>query len=315
MQKPKKKHHYVPAFYLNGFTDSLNFDLVWIYQKENDTIFCDKPKNIGFIKHYHTFTNGDGKKDSETIENILNKTWESPSSNIIKEIREGKFPENEQRDLFASFLGISLTRVPSYKQNIEKVVAHTALELEKQIASTPERFIKSLEDYKNSTGVDLTDEAEDLRNFILSGEFDIDVNPKLFLSMFMLHGHKLGKIISQMNWVFVEATERFKFITSDNPVFQIDPTYNPNSLYSSISGLGNKYVELTFPISSELALFASWDNNRKECFMPGNNNLIKDFNKRAVMSARRFVYASEKKEGTSKLIKKYSKFFIDLKIN
>ena len=193
-------------------------------------------------------------------------------------------------------------------------MAHTALELEKQIASTPEGFKKSLEDYKNSTGVDLTNEAEDLRNFILSGEFDIDVNPSLFLSMFMLHGHTLGEIIYQMNWIFVEATERFKFITCDNPVLDVDPTYNPNNFYNSISGLGNKNIELTFPISSELALLASWDNNRKECFIPGNNQLIKDFNKRAVMSARRFIYVSEKKEGTAKLIKKYSKFFIDLTI-
>ncbi len=315
MQKSPQKHHYVPAFYLNGFTDSSNSDLVWVYQKENDALFCAKPENIGFIKHYHTFTNEDGKKDSETVENLLSEIWESPSSDIIKKIREGKFPENEQRALFASFLGISLTRVPYYRENIDKVMAHTALELYKQIASTPEGFKKSLENYKNATGVDLTDEAEDLRDFVLSGEFDIDVNPSLFLSMFMLHGHKLGEIIWQMSWIFVKATERFKFITSDNPVFHVDPTYNPNNLYSSISGLGNKNIELTFPISSELALFASWDNNRKECFIPGNNNLIKDINKRAVMSARRFIYASEKREGTSKLVKKYSKFFIDLKIN
>lgn len=315
MQKPKKKHHYVPAFYLSGFTDSSNSDLVWVYQKENDNIFCDKPENIGFIKHYHTFTDEKGQKDSETIENILNETWELPSSKIIREIRENQFPKNEKRAVFASFLGISLTRVPYHRENIDKVIAHSALELSKQIASTPEGYKRSLEDYKNATGVDLTDEAEDLRSFILSGEFDLDVNPSLFLAMFMLHGHKLGEIIHQMNWIFVKATERFKFITSDNPVFLADPTYNPNNFYSSISGLGNRSIELTFPISSELALFASWDKNRKECFIPGNNNLIKDFNRRAVISARRFIYASGKKEGTSKLIKKYSKVFIDLKIN
>ena len=99
MQKPKKKHHYVSAFYLNGFTDSKNSDLIWIYQKENDTVFCDKPENIGFIKHYHTFTNEDGEKDSETIENLLNETWESPGSVIIKEIREGEFPKKRTKSL------------------------------------------------------------------------------------------------------------------------------------------------------------------------------------------------------------------------
>jgi len=208
-----------------------------------------------------------------------------------------------------------LTRVPYYRENIDKVLAHSALELSNQIASTPESFKKSLENYKNAKGVDLTDEAEDLRKFILRGEFDLDVNPSSFLKKFMLHGHKLGEIIYQMNWVFVKATDRFKFITSDNPVFYVDPTYNPDTIYSSIAGLGNRNIELTFPVSSELALFASWDNNRKECFIPGNNNLIKDVNKRVVISSKSFIYASEKKDGTSKLIKKYSKIFINLSIN
>ena len=49
--------------------------------------------------------------------------------------------------------------------------------------------------------------------------------------------------------------------------------------------------------------------------MPGTDNLIKDFNRRAVISAKRFIYAAEKKEGTLKLIKKYSKIFIELEIN
>ena len=92
-------------------------------------------KKIGFIKDYHTFSDQHGKKDSETIENLLEKIWESPSSGIINEIIEGKFPENKKRALFASFLGISLTRVPYHRENVDKIIEHSALMTLNQIAA------------------------------------------------------------------------------------------------------------------------------------------------------------------------------------
>jgi len=39
-QKPKRKHHYIPAFYLRGFT-GLKDDTLWVYDKEGVTNNAD----------------------------------------------------------------------------------------------------------------------------------------------------------------------------------------------------------------------------------------------------------------------------------
>ena len=75
----KRKHHFVPAFYLRGFTDPSSDNMIWVYNKGSNNPFCEKPENIGLEKHYHTFENLDGSKDTNTIEDYFCHVWEGPN--------------------------------------------------------------------------------------------------------------------------------------------------------------------------------------------------------------------------------------------
>src|SRR5208337_5037438 len=69
--------------------------------------------------------------------------------------------------------------------------------------------------------------------------------------------------IRNMTWCFLMFSGPPAFLTSDNPVF----------FFESI-GLGNPISELTFPISSSIALWASWRKDLKEGYFKADRQVI-----------------------------------------
>ena len=235
----KVRHHFVPAFYLRGFTEQNG--LLWVYGKSSDKIFSDKPENIGLEKHYHTFEKADGGKDTNSIEDYFAHVWEGPASKIIESIRGGSFPTGEDRQFFACFLGLSFTRSPNHRANVDRVIAHHAKTIAQFSVVDSDRFCQSLNNYERDMGEKLTDDPQELRHFILDGEYEVTARPEMYLKMFVGHGVHIGLVIEKMRWLFVRATDRFRYLTSDNPFFFYDPTVDPRSFYAG-TGLLNKNV-------------------------------------------------------------------------
>jgi len=85
-----------------------------------------------------------------------------------------------------------------------------------------------------------------------------------------------------MVWTFYVAPKPHAFLTSDNPVF-----------ISKEFGLGKNVSELSFPISSDVTLVASWINVSKEGFSEAPPKLLKELNRRTISEASQYVYFSE----------------------
>jgi len=298
----KVRHHFVPVFYLKGFADSGNDDLLWVYSKCAEKVFCEKPQNVGYVKNYHTFENPDGTIDTNTIEDYFCNVWEGPAASIIKAVNAGVLPIDNDRQFFASFLGLSLTRSPNHRENMEQAIAHLAKSITQFSAADPEHFAQALRSYERDMGEKLTEDTEELRHFILEGEYELTARPELYLKMFIAHGIEFGRIIEKMKWVFVRSTARFKFLTSDTPFFFCDPS--DQSFFRG--GLLGKNVEVSFPISKELALVATWSDTVPEGYFTGNHELVKSINRRSVLAAHRFVYASEKSAALLRLVRKFA---------
>jgi len=84
MEKPSKKHHYLPRHYLKGFTDDKgNF---FVYDKQKDNIFKSSPAAAFFENNLNTitFSSGDSSSFMEGLyARIESQTWNS-FNNIIK---------------------------------------------------------------------------------------------------------------------------------------------------------------------------------------------------------------------------------------
>jgi hypothetical protein len=60
----KKRHHYIPRFYLEGFVDPLNKPYIWVYEKGNPNIIKATAENVAVRKHYYSFVTAGGNEDS-----------------------------------------------------------------------------------------------------------------------------------------------------------------------------------------------------------------------------------------------------------
>jgi len=85
--------------------------------------------------------------------------------------------------------------------------------------------------------------------------------------------------LSSMTWRFLTFDEYPAFLSSDNPLF----------FFTSI-GIGKPESEVTFPISSYIALWATWRLDLKEGYFPTNSQVVKELNRRTCSIATRYAF-------------------------
>jgi hypothetical protein len=295
----KRRHHYLPEFYLEGFIDSHNEPCLWVYEKGDPKIKKVSVKNIAIQKHYYSFITQEGQRDSETFENFL-AFIENNAAPVFDKIRRQEILSEEERGWFAIFLSSLLTRVPNFRESIEVSAAEVIKRINVKLASNKETFKSMVRTFEKETGNKLNSSLEDLRDFILSGRYKIKVEPQFSLLM-MTMINDLGPIFHKMNWTIL-VSDGHKFVTSDNPLFYDDPTHDPSSPYGV--GLLNKSMILTFPITKESALLATW-NKGKLSYSKCSNKLVRGINHRTVQSALKFVFSSEISEELNSLVQNH----------
>jgi len=150
----KKRHHYVPRFYLKGFIDPDNRPYIWIYEKGNPIMRKETAKNIAFEKDYYSFTTPEGEKDSETFENIL-ATIERMVAPTFRKIKSHQSLKDQKRSSFAVFLAFSMTRVPSFRENIERAMAEFMKKMNMILASNPQGFRSMIEKFEKDRGSEI----------------------------------------------------------------------------------------------------------------------------------------------------------------
>jgi Protein of unknown function (DUF4238) len=92
---------------------------------------------------------------------------------------------------------------------------------------------------------------------------------------------RLIPIIYSMNWQFLVARDGMEFVTSDKPGFFFEEF-----------GLNKPYSEITFPISTDIALAAYWHTELGEGFFPATDAAVEEINWRTASAATCYVFAS-----------------------
>lgn len=296
----KKRHHYIPRFYLDGFVDPHNKPYIWVYEKGSPNIIKATARNIAIQKNYYSVATSEGEKDSEVFENALAEL-EGRAAPIFQKIRNHESLNGQERSLFSIFLAFTMTRVPSHRENIEKATGEFMKKMSIILASNPAGFKSMIEKFERDRGNKIGMSVEELRKFMLEGQYDITTDPQFSLGMIPMMAKSLIPIFYKMDWAFLEATDDYKFVTSDNPLSYFDPTHDPRSFYGV--GLLSRNIEVTFPISKDLLFFGTW--GKFKGYKKLNNKLVKEMNGRTVISALRFVFAPQYSDGLNRFVQKY----------
>lgn len=295
-----KKHHYLPQCYLRGFKivpQPSKVSHIWLIQK------CSEPNPVspsisdtGCEKGYHDDDTDPDNKDKSSLERAFSKI-EGAHATVIRDVVNSKSVSDENRENLALFISIMRCRVPSFKKHIEK-------SLQDVVSSTTRIGLRSGRLRPPPPQItDLVEKHGD--NF-----FNVKIKNWMLLLQMINAGIRsdVPAILERMHFSLIEANGDIDYITCDTPVSLYVPDYELRRPYGV--GLADKEIEVSIPLNSRFLLLLSWHNMPH--YQIVDNDRIQEFNRRAIITADRFIYASNLFNGlvheVSSLHKSFSGF-------
>lgn len=281
------RHHYVPQGFLRGFSvpcqESRNF--VWVYDKRDSRVPRIKSvRSIAWAHAYYAQECEDGAIDTDTREDALAGNIDNEIPGIIRsinpEIGQSVELDADQRETFAFFIGLSMTRVPSFREGITEFYSRIAqIGLEHVLADNPE-----LRPFAEQYGV--TAEAKSW----------VSLEPMIKMAR-MIADSALNK-----NWQFFMPPREVPLVTSDNPVV----FSAPGSQFRPI-GPAHPDCELLVNIRSDLSLVCTpksgYPQGKVFSLRPAE---ARKFNRGIVRAARYRVFSNFHSQEFDRFVKKYS---------
>lgn len=261
--------HYVPRFYLRGF--AAPDGMVYRYAKKSGEVSKLAIARVEQGKSFYP----------PEMETYLADKIEAPANKVLKKLREGNNISIQEKLLLSVYIIQLSKRVPKEKKStMEKtpeLVDSVVKEMEEEIDNTVTRY-PMLAGWGKEMHAELLQFSEKFRE-----------GPGIWLKFLLAQGSpKAIEALSLMKWVFVSDKED-NLITSDNPVF--------------VQNLGQSEGELSFPLSSRLALIASWTSPADLVFH-SNTQLCKEVNRRTIVNADQYVYHHSNSQWLRKLLSK-----------
>jgi hypothetical protein len=268
-------HHYVPQKYLRGFAEPGNPDAIWMYDKKLRNFTNPGIKSAAQESGFY----------SAEVEQQLTEFVENPANRVLDKLRDQKSIDDIERFYLAFYIATMFKRVPKARARAYSILAST---LEKTIAEVK---IEIQERARSTQNKELVDHriAE-----IEKAELSLRKRtPDVIVEQIRLPwaSKKMIRLVFAMSWCIVRSTGPNYFITSDNPAY-----------FFEAFGLGKPESELTFPIATDLALFASWQGlQNSTSYFEARQRLVREANKRLAGGAERFVFYHQREAWVAKV--------------
>jgi len=257
--------HYIPQFYLKGFADTPEGNSIWVYRKGDESPFKTTIHNIAQENSLY----------SREMEQYLANKVEEPANVVIRKIRNLQPLTQEDKLDLAKYMMVLWKRVPQRK----KWMRDKAPEIMNPVFDRIEQELIEL-GVKYPSKSELVErrrkEIQELRNSE-NGELIYDI------WLANIPPEKTAQsvdVLSQMTWRFLLAENGQYFITSDNPLF-----------FFRWMGIGKERSEVSFPITKNVALWATWRIDLAEDFFPALPRVLKEINRRTASISSTYLYS------------------------
>lgn len=270
--------HYIPRFYLRRFIESNSQDQIFVYEiRKNKKPFKTNIKNIAQERDYY----------SDEVEKRLCDEIENPVAPVLNKIFNHQKISIEERLKLAIFMSVFLKRVPRHRIRMNEyepdIMNSVFSDLYERLNELSEKNPE-----KKELIIKRRSEAQKFQE-----EWKKEL-PKEIIEKVQrpVPNRKIIELLFKMTWIFYTVSEGSKLITSDNPVF-----------FHEGIGLGNTESEISFPLSSNIVLWGSYKPYVEE-YYPVKESLIKEFNRRTVKLATRYIFYHKDREWLYKLANK-----------
>ena len=291
-QQPSAQH-YVPRFYLKGFTDK--HGVLWVYERFKPKR-ASKPKHEAHRPDYYTHAEH-GFRD-ESAEAELRK-MESLAGPVISKLGNPQYQMTREKasHLFV-FVAFMFVRVPSWREHLDKTFVEMVRKNQLARARDKAGFHQACKEMEQQTGKPLGMDAEELRQYVLTGEYDIEQTSNAFsLGAMFTSGLAVMDELQKFGFEVLYAPEGRFFVTSDSPVYTIKPEGNGQATVGM--GFGWQGVEVFFPLNKRACLRMRKGLQPKRVFI--SEGKLEMVNNLIMATATQFLYSNENYKRLSRL--------------
>lgn len=300
-RKIKKNQHYIPKCYLKRFTIKGEKSLLWAIEKKSAKFLktTSSINNVCCEDYYYYQIDQENNVDHTTLEDTFSEI-ENISSQHIERICDSKvssrcnIKEREQGEL-AFFIGLLLTRGPSFRDTINKLHG--------------EIVTKTLKDLYNGDKLPKIPDCLDMliKEKGIENVIKVQIHPFVSLEPMFIAAREIALTFLQKNWCFYKAKSNNLFITSDNPV-----SFNFSNR-SIFGGPAHPLSSITVTLSKEVCLSIKPNASGPVTFSDSFNmkmfeatsSMINEINRLVICAADQYVYLSEKNENVRLHVSKY----------
>lgn len=285
---PARAHHYVPEFYLAGFTVSgSRDDQLWVFDRKQNKSWPTKPANIGHERDFYR-VDIDGV-ELDAVEKELSQL-EAQSAEALRRISvTRKMAEGEDLTRLLVFVALQITRVPQFRRMYESSMAQSTKWQGKMALSHPRFFGQFVEEMQKQ-GKEVPDEItrESLLEFLKDeSRYTIEIPREASIQNMAEMADFLVPVLAKRSWSLLVAKDgKDDFVCSDRPVILV-PT-RPH--LPPFIGFGVPDTEVIMPLNRQMALVGHWDREGQVC--EADRMIVGLINQRMLDFSERFIYSA-----------------------
>ncbi len=288
MSQTSKRHHFVSAFLLAGFTtcDDKSGEL-WVTDFKTGKQFIRTPLTTGFQNDFHT-VQVEGVAPDFLEKEVLAKI-EDRVAPTIKRVRENQaMPTGEAYHDLMYFIALMMVKTPRARSISDHGVDWLNKLMLKQVLTTKERW-NALQVEMCQAGIDVDEGVsyEQMKALVEKDDFTFTVDQEWTLSAMMRGAEAVMPSLVQRKWS-VRYTSGCGLICSDHPatcsfVRRVPAMWTPAPALP--------HTEVQFPVSRQVILIGSIDGPVVD-FELGPKG-VAYHNARTLRQADRFAYSTE----------------------
>jgi hypothetical protein len=262
--------HYVPRKYLRGFCEPGSEDMLWQYDKQRGQFNRVSVATIANERRFY----------SPDVEAKLASLVENPANAAIDKLRHGTTIDAADREHLALYIATMIKRVPRSRQLATDLMPQA---LADTVNALKELISRATSENRLDAGV----AARRLAETDAAAERFMQSPPPEVIEQIRIPWPtpEMVALVFGMTWRFVTTVGPSYFLTSDNPAF----------IFEGL-GLAGPGAELTFPISTKLALHGSWQPGPSDTLITTDQKTVKELNRRIARTATRFLYYHERQD-------------------
>ena len=256
MNEPRR-HHYIPQFYLAGFTsDGTKDGRLQVVDFSSGKQWQCKPEGVAHSRDY--FRVDIPGQDPFVIERSFAQL-EGEMATALKTVIESQaIPHGEVFSFLMHLVALSLSRVPTMRENTGRPIVQMAEMIWEMTVANPERYYSTLEDMKRD-GRDVSGfpDYETAKKISMPDHVIVKPSQNWNVHSGLMMADIALELLPARNWTLVvpDRPEDI-FISSDNPV---SVSWTVSGLGRQPPGLGFKNTRVFMPLSSCLGLIGLFE--------------------------------------------------------